>query len=131
MTVENDTSYYSTGRIEELRKLADGASDKRLMVVMLGLIMTANENALTRQSWRNDVPGEWHGCSERAYLQFIIDQGYPACRVERLAAGITVEENDEQRTETDRDEGQQAASQEGVEFAADGPDVSDGDTGAA
>jgi hypothetical protein len=55
--------------------------------LMLGLILTANENALTRQSWRNDVTGEWHGCTERGYLQFLIDEGYPACRVERIAAG--------------------------------------------
>lgn len=70
------------GNTETLLKLIEGASDRRRTMVVLGLLLAANENSLTRMSWRGD------GCAEQRYLRFIIDQGYKACGVERLAAGL-------------------------------------------
>lgn len=141
VTVENDTSYYSAGRIAALQTLAEGASDKRLLVVMLGLIMSANENALTRQSWRNDWSGTQQGCAEREYLRFIIDQGYPACGVERLAAGLSdaeendqqqdAEENDQKQAETDQAQTQGSETRQAEEQATQAPDGDQEDPEAA
>jgi hypothetical protein len=49
--------------------------------------------------------GHAAGCTERAYLQFIIDMGYPACPVERIAAGAPVEETDESADAADVEKG--------------------------
>jgi ParB family chromosome partitioning protein len=80
-------------RRSALRKQAEDVTDNRRMVVLLAVVLAANEKALTRSSWRDSA-----GCSQRDYLRFIIEQGYPACSVERLAAGLP-ELTDEADTE--------------------------------
>jgi ParB family chromosome partitioning protein len=94
-------------RRSALQKLGVEADDKRRMVLLLALVLAGNEKALTRQSWRQDDPKE--GCAQRGYLRFLIAQGYPACSVERLAAGQPVEEpdgtGDDRVEETRNDDG--------------------------
>ncbi|MFG1820822.1 ParB/RepB/Spo0J family partition protein [Kribbella sp. NPDC049174] len=84
-----------------LQKLAEGVTDKRRMVLLLALVLAGNEKALNRHSWRQEDPSE--GCAQRGYLRFIIDQGYPACSVERLAAGLP-QEPVEPATEVDAED---------------------------
>lgn len=85
LTATNDQPAANTfGNRETLAPLSEAATDKRLTVVALGLLMAAGEDSLTRQSWRGAF-----GDSARNYLRFIIDQGYQATNVERIAAGLT------------------------------------------
>jgi ParB family chromosome partitioning protein len=84
-------------RRSALKKQAEGVTDNRRLVVLLAVVLAANEAALNRLSWRDEG-----GCSQRDYLRFIIDHGYPACGVERLAAGLA-EEPDETVTGAETD----------------------------
>lgn len=81
-------------RREAMRKLNDGASDKRRTVLLLARVLAGNEKARTRTSWRQDDYRQREGCAQREYLRFIIKQGYPACTVERMAAGLPVDDPD-------------------------------------
>ena len=76
-------------RAADLGTLTDGASDKRLTLVTLAIIMAAYENVLDRHSWRRDG-----GCTEKHYLHYLDNLGYRLSDVERLAAGIEVSELD-------------------------------------
>jgi hypothetical protein len=71
------------GRRDDLATLLDGASDKRLTLVTLAVVLAAYEATLDRQSWRHDG-----GCAEKHYLQYLESLGYQLCDVERLAAGL-------------------------------------------
>jgi ParB family transcriptional regulator, chromosome partitioning protein len=59
----NATGYSGYGKRETLAPLTDGASDKRLVVITLGLVLAANKDNLIRQSWRSD-----NGCEAKQYL---------------------------------------------------------------
>jgi ParB family transcriptional regulator, chromosome partitioning protein len=76
-------SYPGYTRREDLATLLDGASDKRLMLVTLAVVMAAYEAALDGHSWRHD-----DGCPEQHYLRYLDTLGYNLCDVERLAAGL-------------------------------------------
>jgi ParB family chromosome partitioning protein len=84
-------------RREALRQQAKAVSDNRRLVLLLTVVLAANEKALNRHSWRQDG-----GCSQRNYLQFLIAQGYAACGTERLAAGLP-EDPAELATTTDEE----------------------------
>jgi ParB family chromosome partitioning protein len=75
-------------------KLGKDVTDKRRTVLLLALVIGGNEKALSRSSWRpeNRKPNE--GCPQREYLRFIINHGYPACTVERMAAGLKVDSSE-------------------------------------
>jgi len=76
-------TYPGYTRRDDLATLLDGASDKRLALVTLAVVMAAYEAALDRHSWRGD-----DGCPERHYLRYLDTLGYTLCDVERLAAGL-------------------------------------------
>jgi len=80
---ERRVTYPGYGRRADLATLLDGASDKRLTLVTLAVILAAYEAALDRHAWRHD-----DGCPERHYLRYLDALGYPLCDVERLAAGL-------------------------------------------
>jgi ParB family transcriptional regulator, chromosome partitioning protein len=72
-----------SGRRKDLETLLDGASDKRLTVITLGLLLVGLEKSLHRMCWRGNTID-----AQRRYLRFLGDNGYPLCDVERLAAGL-------------------------------------------
>ena len=86
---EKRVTYPGYTRREDLTTLLDGASDKRLTVVTLAVVMAAYEAALDRHSWRRE-----NGCSEKHYLRYLDTLGYTLCDVERLAAGLQPLTND-------------------------------------
>jgi ParB family transcriptional regulator, chromosome partitioning protein len=59
---EGRTVYPGYRRAADLTTLTEGASDKRLTLITLAVIMAAYENALDRHSWRHDG-----GCAEKRY----------------------------------------------------------------
>ena len=83
-TDDEGYGYYRFDR--DLATLTTGASDKRLTLITLGVIMAAYENALDRHSWRQSG-----GCTEKHYLLYLDQLGYQLSAVERLAAGIGTE----------------------------------------
>lgn len=80
---ENRVTYPGYTRRADLATLLDGASDKRLTLVTLAVLMAAYEAALDRHSWRRN-----DGCMEKHYLIYLDSLGYQLCDVERLAAGL-------------------------------------------
>ncbi|MFG1913053.1 ParB/RepB/Spo0J family partition protein [Kribbella sp. NPDC048928] len=96
-----------------LRKAADQASDKRRLVLLLGVVLAGNEKALNRQSWRKDDHRKQVGCAQRDYLRFIVSQGYGACPVELQAAGLPT------GLDADLETGAQVAEQPGEETGDD------------
>ena len=82
-TENGPTPYPAYRRSQDLATLTTGASDKRLTLITLGVIMAAYENALDRHSWR-----ESDGCTEKHYLLYLDQLGYQLSAVERLAAGL-------------------------------------------
>lgn len=67
----------------DLQTLLDGATDKRLTMITLGLLLAGFEKSLHRMCWRgNTVP------AQQRYLRFIAENGYTLCDVERLTARI-------------------------------------------
>lgn len=72
------------GNSEVISSLADSTTtDKRALMVTLGLMFALAEASMDEQSWRDET-----GCTARRYLRFLIDNGYQACNVERRAAGL-------------------------------------------
>ncbi|WP_432951271.1 hypothetical protein ACQPXM_41425 (plasmid) [Kribbella sp. CA-253562] len=87
VAADSSAQYSGDSRIaprrSALEQLADEVSDKRRQVLLLTVVLAANEKALNRQSWRNK-----DGCGQKNYLRFLIARGYDACGTERLAAGL-------------------------------------------
>jgi ParB family chromosome partitioning protein len=74
-----------------MQKLGKDVTDKRRTVLLLALVIGGNEKALSRSSWRPEHRKPNEGCPQREYLRFIINHGYPACTVERMAAGLKID----------------------------------------
>jgi ParB family transcriptional regulator, chromosome partitioning protein len=68
---EQRVTYPGYGCRQDLATLLDGASDKRLTLVTLAVVMAAYEAALDRHSWRHD-----NGCPEQHYLRYLDTLGY-------------------------------------------------------
>ena len=80
-TDDEGHGYYRSDR--DLATLTTGASDKRLTLITLAVVMAAYENALDRHSWRQNG-----GCAEKHYLLYLDQLGYQLSDIERLAAGL-------------------------------------------
>jgi ParB family chromosome partitioning protein len=89
-------------RGKTLTGLLDGASDNRALVVALGMILAAYEDAWSTDTWRRPSPADVR------YLMFLMANGYQPSDVEQLILGApissaSVSEDDEVEV-TDRDE---------------------------
>ena len=82
-TDDGRSPYPAYRRGQDLATLTEGATDKRLTVITLAVIMASYEDALDRHSWRHDG-----GCTEKHYLLYLDQLGYQLNDVERLAAGL-------------------------------------------
>ena len=66
-------------------------SDARAAVVAAAVAVARYENGLSIESWRKD---SWRGRSRAAarYFTWLASNGYPLCKVERLAGGLPADD---------------------------------------
>jgi ParB family chromosome partitioning protein len=89
-------------RGKTLTGLLDGASDNRALVIALGIILAAHEDAWSTDTWRRPSP------ADARYLTFLTANGYTPAEVEQLVLGAPIPSasapEDDEVEVTDRDE---------------------------
>jgi ParB family chromosome partitioning protein len=75
-------------RGKTLTGLLDGASDNRALVVALGIVLAAYEDAWTTDTWRRPSAGD------ARYLMFLMTNGYTPSEVEQLILGAPIPTTD-------------------------------------
>jgi ParB family chromosome partitioning protein len=71
-------------RGKTLTGLLDGASDNRALVVALGIVLAAYEDAWSTDTWRRPGP------ADARYLMFLTANGYTPSAVEQLVLGAPI-----------------------------------------
>jgi ParB family chromosome partitioning protein len=85
-------------RGKTLTGLLDGASDNRALVVALGLVLAAYEDASSTDTWRRPSP------ADARYLMFLVTNGYTPSEVEQLVLGTPIPTDDEPRNDEPDDD---------------------------
>jgi ParB family chromosome partitioning protein len=80
-----------------LTDLADGATDARALVVALGLVLAAHEDAWTTDTWRRPTP------ADARYLGYLVANGYQPSEVEQLVLGTPLPGPDQDPPDGDDD----------------------------
>jgi ParB family chromosome partitioning protein len=89
----DDTVQRRRGRT--LTGLLDGASDNRALVVALGIVLAAYEDAWSTDTWRRP------DTADTRYLMFLMANGYTPSDVERLVLGTPIATGDEPEEDTE------------------------------